>query len=188
MVLMPQSRLDGLGDAVELADLLVETAQTMRQSLRDVRLGGPAGVAAASEACIAASALAKLSKTANEVMRAHRERWHTTGQGPAVGAGTLEASKGTARRPNSARAAPTRSSRPRSAVPVVPSRPKTSRAAPAPASPVTVRGESAAMGGPLGSLASPVAPAMVAKVAETLAAGHRGYPPVSDPIPNEGSE
>ena len=42
MVLMPQSRLDGLGDAVELADLLVETAQTMRQSLRDVRLGGPA--------------------------------------------------------------------------------------------------------------------------------------------------
>ena len=171
MVLMPQSRLDGLGDAVELADLLVETAQTMRQSLRDVRLGGPAGVAAASEACIAASALAKLSKTANEVMRAHRERWHTTGQGPAVGAGTLEASKGTARRPNSARAAPTRSSRPRSAVPVVPSRPKTSRAAPAPASPVTVRGESAAMGGPLGSLASPVAPAMVAKVAETLVVG-----------------
>ena len=171
MVLMPQSRLDGLGDAVELADLLVETAQTMRQSLRDVRLGGPAGVAAASEACIAASALAKLSKTANEVMRAHRERWHTTGQGPAVGAGTLEASKGTARRPNSARAVPTRSSRPRSAVPVVPSRPKTSRAAPAPASPVTVRGESAAMGGPLGSLASPIAPAMVAKVAETLVVG-----------------
>ena len=171
MVLMPQSRLDGLGDAVELADLLVETAQTMRQSLRDVRLGGPAGVAAASEACIAASALAKLSKTANEVMRAHRERWHTTGQGPAVGAGTLEASKGTARRPNSARAAPTRSSRPRSAAPVVPSRPKTSRAAPAPASPVTVRGESAAMGGPLGSLASPIAPAMVAKVAETLVVG-----------------
>lgn len=171
MVLMPQSRLDGLGDAVELADLLVETAQTMRQSLRDVRLGGPAGVAAASEACIAASALAKLSKTANEVMRAHRERWHTTGQGPAVGAGTLEASKGTARRPNSARAAPTRSSRPRSAAPVVPSRPKTSRAAPAPASPVTVRGESAAMGGPLGSLASPIAPAMVAKVAQTLVVG-----------------
>ena len=88
MVLVPQSRLEGLGDAVELADLLVETAQTMKQSLRDVRLGGPAGVAAASEACIAANALAKLSKTANEVMRAHRQMWHTTGKGPAVGAGT----------------------------------------------------------------------------------------------------
>lgn len=175
MVLVPQSRLEGLGDAVELADLLVETAQTMKQSLRDVRLGGPAGVAAASEACIAANALAKLSKTANEVMRAHRQRWHTTGKGPAVGAGTLEASKGTARRPNSARAAPTsRSSRPRSAASAAPARPKTpttSRAAPAPASPMTVRGESAAMGGPLGSLASPMAPAMVAKVAETLVVG-----------------
>jgi len=72
-------KLEAFVDAAELADLCLETAQGLKQSLKDVRAGGPAGVSAASSSLAMAKALASLAKTAADILTAAKSQWLLTG-------------------------------------------------------------------------------------------------------------
>ena len=68
-------KLEAFGDAAELAELCIETSQSLKRSLRDVRVGGPTGVAAASSSLAMARSLVSLSKTAADILTDAKSRW-----------------------------------------------------------------------------------------------------------------
>ena len=96
------NKLEAFGDAMELAELCVETAQGLKQSLKDVRLGGPSGVAAASSSLGMAKSLVSLAKTATDVLSKAKSQWMLTagvppppgyGASPGLGSGSRPGSR-----------------------------------------------------------------------------------------------
>jgi hypothetical protein len=86
------SALVAFTDAMELAELCIETAQGLKQSLQDAKLGGPAGVAAASSSLAMAKSLCSLSKTATDVLTKAKSQWMlTAGMPPPPGYGVSSA-------------------------------------------------------------------------------------------------
>ena len=72
---VPANKLPSHADAVEVATACVETANALLQALKDVRKGGPAGVAATSASREASRALARLAKTTRCILDDAEAAW-----------------------------------------------------------------------------------------------------------------
>jgi len=78
----------------------VDTAAGLKQSLRDVRLSGPTGTAAATSSLAMARSLASLAKTAADVLTKAKSQWMLTAgmpPPPGYGAGSWDTSTSTSR-------------------------------------------------------------------------------------------